>query len=319
MDPHQVRIIEAARKLRIEVELLDEKWQFDGVRLTWAGKSEIIIQGRLFSHLNSVADHIAANKMAAKALMRELDIPVPAGITLGTDSPDPSGIEAFLRQHETVVAKPLRGTDGKGVAMHLETARQVLDHIHTCSAIDAEWLLEEQARGEDLRLQYLNGDLVAACIRKPCCIIGDGQSGINTLIDARNRLIQSQNPDNIIQVDSQVIRRVAAAGLELDSVLPSGQELQLKDVSNMAQGGHAIDVTDRVHPLYREYMNRLADALKLRLFSLDVMTPSPDADPGRYARALEFNTQPAWLHHTFSDRRQHDIPAMILKDLFGIG
>ncbi|RMG60717.1 MAG: hypothetical protein D6722_20560, partial [Bacteroidetes bacterium] len=87
-------------------------------------------------------------------------------------------------------------------------------------------------------------------------------------------------------------------------------------VSNMAQGGHALDVTERVHPRYQTYMDRLARALDLRLFSLDVMTPAPEADPDQAARVLEINAQPAWLHHTFSEGRQHDIPALILRDFF---
>ena len=84
----------------------------------------------------------------------------------------------------------------------------------------------------------------------------------------------------------------------------------------MAQGGHAIDVTEQVHPRYQRYLDDLADNLNIKLFSLDVMTTSPSADPEQYARVLEFNVKSAWLHHTFSDVRRHDIAKLILQDYF---
>jgi cyanophycin synthetase len=35
------------------------------------------------------------------------------------------------------------------------------------------------------------------------------------------------------------------------------------------------------------------------------------------AKVLELNARPEWLHHTFSERRTHDVAALILESLFG--
>lgn len=318
MDPHQKKIVAAAHQLQIAVEHPKDQWQMDAIRLRYQGKSEIVTLGRVFSHLNAVTDQIAANKVASKALLSEAGIPVPAGILLDDRCLRPEEIEEFLEQHHPVVVKPLFGTDGLGIAMHFRTLDEVLSHIRSFAGAGPKWLLEAQVAGEDLRIQYLNGKLIAACIRRPCSLRGDGHSSIRMLIDARNELIHAQNPDNIIRIDHQVTRRLYEVNRSIDTVLPEGVMFQIKDVSNMAQGGHAIDVTDRVHPRYLVYLNRLSDLLKMRLFSLDVMAISPESDPESHAYALEFNAQPAWLHHTFSEGRQHDIPTLILKDLFEI-
>lgn len=318
MDPHQYKIIEAAQKLGITVESLEPAWKMDIVRLSYQGKSTLVTLGRVFSHLNAVSDQIAANKVASKALMAELGIPVPAGLILQPGEIDASRISSFLAEHSPIVAKPLFGTDGQGIAMHLTSTEAVVQHIQSYPESIGEWLLEAQVKGEDLRLQYLAGQLIAGCIRKPCTLTGDGKSTVSELITKRNAVIFEQNADNVIVVDHQVNRRLGLADLTLESVLEAGRDLQIKDVSNMAQGGHAIDVTDQVHPKYQEYLDRLAETLGLRLFSLDVMATSPDADPDLHAHVLEFNAQPAWLHHTFSDVRQHDVPTLILKDYFNI-
>ena len=326
MDPHQIKIITAARELGIQTELLEEKWGIDIVRLTHKGRSTLVTLGRVFTHLNAVADQIAASKVASKALMKELGIPVPAELILDPAAPDQTAITSFMKQYNPVVAKPLAGTDGMGIAMHLTSAETVIQHITTFiddreagrMSDDNRWLLEEQVQGEDLRLQYLSGKLIAACIRRPCTLVGNGSSTVAELIEARNAVTRAQNPLNHVNIDHQVTNRLSAAGLTMASVLPEGRLLQIKDVSNMAQGGHAIDVTDRVHPKYGEYLDRLAKALNLRLFSLDVMATSPEADPDTHAHVLEFNAQPAWLHHTFSEVRTHDIPTLILKDYFDI-
>lgn len=318
LDPHQHKIIEAAKKLNIEVEILTDTWHIDAIRLTYQGESELVVYGRLLHHLSANADLIGAHKVAAKALMAELGIPVPAGVILNATDLNAQEIQSFLNEYQPAVAKPLYGSEGYGIGMHLTTAEDVIQHIRNFPDTEHEWLLEEQVSGEDLRLQYLDGQIIAACVRRPCCVCGDGKRTIAELIASRNELIQSQNADNWIAIDHQVNRRLQENNLSLDAVLAEGVELQLKDVSNMAQGGHAVDVTDRIHPTYLQYMDRLSKALKIRLVSLDVMTLSPEADPEQHAHILEFNAQPAWMHHTFSEGRQHDMPTIILKNLFGI-
>ncbi len=318
MDPHQRKIIQAAERLGINITPLQSTWQIDAIELSYQGQKEIVTLGRVFSHLNAIADQVAANKVASKTLMKALGIPVPPEVLLDVKHLDEIVIEQFLFNHPLVVVKPLIGTDGIGIAMHLRTRENICNHIEAFAHLGHQWILEAQVKGEDLRLQYLNGEIVAACVRKPCFIVGNGQDSIQSLIDHRNELIQTQNPDNFIAVDHQVKRRLALAEFDLTTVLKKGYELQLKDVSNMAQGGHAIDISHKVHPRYLNYLDALANSLHIRVLSLDVLTDSPELDPAQHATALEFNARPAWLHHTFSEGKQHDIPTLILKDLFQI-
>ncbi len=111
--------------------------------------------------------------------------------------------------------------------------------------------------------------------------------------------------------------RGSRAGRTLESVLAAGEEVRLKTISNMSVGGVAVDVTDRIHPDYARWVEAVAARLGLDIFALDIVAADPAAEPGSSASVLEINPRPQWLHHTFSERRTHDIPGLILDHLFG--
>ena len=179
-------------------------------------------------------------------------------------------------------------------------------------------LLEQQLTGNDLRIQALDGKLLAACVREPAYVVGDGQHDIHTLIRERNTFIATQNPQNRIELDDDTRGMLQAQALSLNSIPANEQKVVLKKVANISQGGVPVDVTDLIHPRYAEWIETLARRLDLQHFAMDVMTSDFSLDPNANAMALEVNDRPMWLQHTFSDRRKHDMPNLILKSLFGI-
>lgn len=315
-DLHQHRIIDAAHRLGIEVTDLAGRWHLDAVRLSHGGRDEIVVDGRIFSNLRYQAELLTGNKQACKDLMEELGIPVPAGLVFSDYDAHAAEIERFLCDHNPAVCKPLVAAHGRDVEMNLSTPGQVRAYFETHRDRDPLFLLEAQADGHDLRLQAIGGELVAACTRVPAAVTGDGEQTVEALITARNALLATQNPANRIEADRQVHDLLAEQGFSLGAVLPAGHRVRLKQVSNMAQGGTAVDVTDAVHPAYRQWIRRAAGRLGLSIFSLDAITTDHTKSPETHAVLLELNTNPDWLHHTFSEGRQHDIPALILRSLF---
>ena len=318
MEIHQVKIIEAARGLGIGVTDLSRSWGMDAISLEWKGQREIVIQGRIFRYLSAQADLIAANKHAGKQLMKAAGIPVPVGLTFEDAVADNEAISQFTAKYQPVVCKPLDGTEGLCILMDITDPDDVVAHWRAVRGQYAVFLLEQQVSGTDLRIQSIGGVLVAACTRIPTRILGDGQHSVRELIDRKNRALAALNPENQITIDHQVRDLLARRQLHPDSIIPAGQEIGIKKVANMSQGARAVDITDEIHSTYYQWVERISESLNLSLFSLDVITVDHRKDPSRHAKALEINAQPAWLHHTFSERRRHDIPTLILRHLFGI-
>ena len=85
----------------------------------------------------------------------------------------------------------------------------------------------------------------------------------------------------------------------------------------MAQGGHAIDVTDEIAPGFSSWIEAIALELHSSYFALDVMCNDHKSLMEGSAKALEINIRAEWMHHTFSERRTHDLAKKIVSALFG--
>lgn len=317
-DLHTVRLIEAAERLGIVVTDLHERWFIDAIRLTYQGREEYVIDGRNFSSLIEQADALCRHKQATKDVMAELGLPVPASVVFDEYSPHADVIADFLQRYCPAVVKPVDAAHGRGVEMGIETPAQVESYYNSHRDDDPLFLLEEQVAGDDLRMLAIGGRLAAACSRRPARVIGDGARTVAELITVRNAELAVHNPCNRIEVDQQVDDLLGEQGLDLHAIIAAGRAVQLKRVANIAQGGAVIDCTDDLHPGYADCIRLVGERLQMKVFALDAITTDHTRDPMTHAKFMEINCKSDWLHHTFSERRQHDVPTMILRDLFDI-
>lgn len=321
-DPHQEQLMAAAPRLGITVEDLRLAWGLDAVRYHLNGESRLVFEGRTYPTLTVAADLICNDKQVTKAYFDLAGVPVPSSRVFTVDA---RGVEAhalakelgtFLELGNLYVCKPVYGTDGHAVGMNMRDVADLQAHVNGFAADYGLWMVEEQVDGEDLRIQVIGGKLVAACKRVPAHVVGDGFLSLKELISAHNAKISMQNPKNVLELDDPTWQLMREQNVELDSVIADGRRIWLKLVSNMGQGGLAIDTTDQLHPLYGIWAATLSTVIGIRTFAFDLICRDPSQDPLVHARALELNPRAQWLHHTFSEVRQHDIPVLILQDLF---
>lgn len=306
-DAHQLALLTAAKRLGIDVEDRLDDWGIDAVQYRFADRAVVIIDGRINHGLSFTAAQLCLSKPATRSILAELGLPVPVAVLLPDDSHDAL---ASLIDSGPVVCKPPQGEWGTGVAMDLSSVDAVLEQLAHLGGVA---LVEEQVEGKDLRIQALGGRFQVACIREPASVIGDGNSRVSALIQARAQEVARLNPDNRLVVDVVTERLLTQQGLTLDDIPSPGRQVMLKRISNLSQGGRAIDVTEEVHPVYREWTAAIGDRLGLDFFAIDVVTPDPTLSPAESpAWILEVNAPCQWLAHTFSERRSHDLPTKIL-------
>ena len=86
--------------------------------------------------------------------------------------------------------------------------------------------------------------MVAAAVRKPASLVGDGVSTVRTLIEKQSRRrAAATGGESRIPVDAETERCIAAAGYGYESVLPAGQPLAVRKTANLHTGGTIHDVT----------------------------------------------------------------------------
>jgi GNAT-family acetyltransferase (TIGR03103 family) len=184
---------------------------------------------------------------------------------------------AFLDEHRRVVVKPLDGEQGQGVAVDLQTIEEVQHAIEAARQFDSRVLLESFHQGLDLRILVIGFEVVAAAIRRPAEVVGDGQHSIGQLIEAQSRRRQAATGgESKIPLDAETLRTLQAAGYDYSSILPAGEHLFVRRTANLHTGGILEDVTAILHPTLLDAAVRAARALDIPVVGLDLMVSAAD-------------------------------------------
>ncbi len=217
------------------------------VQFGWGSKQRRI-QAAEIDSTSAVAESVAQDKDLTKRLLHAAGVPVPMGRPV--ESPD----DAWAVAQDVglpVVVKPQDGNQGKGVTVNI-TARAQLDDAYAAAAEYGTVMVERFLPGHDFRLLVVGDHLVAAARREPPQVLGDAIHTVRELVDLVNldprRGTGHATPLTKIRLDDIALSRLAAEGLDADSIPAKGQRVVLRNNANLSTGGTATDVTDDVHP-----------------------------------------------------------------------
>jgi len=288
LNPYARLIVDEARRRGIYVEVTDAEGGF--FRLTYGGRS-IHCRESLSELTTGVAVSICDDKAVTRRMVEKAGISVPEQV----DADDRSAVEELLARAGAVVVKPARGEQGRAVAVGLTTMAEVDAAVDHAKEQCARVLVEALAEGMDLRLIVIDYKLVAAAVRRPAIVVGDGSSTIATLIERTSRRrMAATGGESRIPLDAETERALARAGVSLDTVLEAGRELPVRKTANLHTGGTIHDVTDRVHPRLVDAACRVARTIEIPVTGIDFMVKSPQE--GGYV-FIEANERPGLANH----------------------
>jgi cyanophycin synthetase len=263
------------------------------------GVNQRRIRATVASTTGSIAVDIACNKEETKNLLEAAEIPVPRGRIVYTDE----GLkEAIDKIGYPAVTKPIDGNHGKGATTDLRTWEDCLKGFEAAKKYSRGVIVEKFITGLDHRVLVINYKFVAAAIRKPASVSGDGKHSIQELIDITNkdprRGYGHEKTLTRIKVDEFTLDILEKKQLTLENILPAGEELWLKPTANLSTGGTATDITDYVHPDNIFMCERIARIIGLDICGIDIMAPSlsePIQNNG--GAILEVNAAPGFRMH----------------------
>jgi GNAT-family acetyltransferase (TIGR03103 family) len=288
LNPYARIIADEARRRGIDVKVTDAEGGF--FRLSLGGRS-IHCRESLSELTSGVAVSICDDKAVTRRIVAAAGVAVPEQIEAG----DRQHLAEFLAEHRSVVVKPARGEQGRGIAVGLQTLEEVDAAVETARRYCDRVLVERRAEGEDLRLIIIGFRLVAAAIRRPARVIGDGATSLRELIQIQSRRRSAATGgESSIPLDEETARCVAAAGFLLDDVPPDGAEVVVRRTANLHTGGTIHDVTDEVHPRLVEAAIRAARAIDIPVTGIDFIIRSP-RDPDYVF--IEANERPGLANH----------------------
>ncbi|MEO1695431.1 MAG: N-acetylglutaminylglutamine synthetase, partial [Pseudomonadota bacterium] len=287
-NPYARLIIDEARRRGISVEPIDAEGGL--FRLIYGGRS-VTCRESLSEFTSAVAMSICDDKRVTRRVVEAAGVAVPAQLT----QHDANARAAFLKQHGSVVVKPARGEQGRGIAVGLTTADEIDAALDVARDVCPDVILESRFDGQDLRVIVIDYKVVAAAVRRPARVVGDGKSTIADLIAAQSRRrAAATGGESSIPLDAETDRCLREAGHGRDDVLPVGTELAVRRTANLHTGGTIHDVTGETHPALIEAAIKAARAIEIPVTGVDFMVTSPRAPDYVF---IEANERPGLANH----------------------
>lgn len=281
LNPYARIIVDEAHRRGIEVQVEDAE---AGLFSLSHGGRRIRCRESLCDLTSAVSMTLCQDKRLTHRTLARAGLQQPEQRLAGSSEAN----AAFLAAHGSLVVKPVDGEQGQGVAVDLRSTAAVEQAIARARQFDSRVLLESYHRGQDLRIVVIGFEVVAAAIRHPAEVVGDGLHSIGALIEAQSRRRQAATGgESRIPLDAETQRTLHDAGYDYDSVLPAGTRLAVRKTANLHTGGSLEDVTAVLHPQLREAAIKAARALDIPVVGLDLLVPAADRPEHVFIEANE--------------------------------
>src|SRR5205085_3817603 len=288
MNPYARIIINEARRRGIGVDVIDAE---GGLFQLHSGGRTVRCRESLSDLTSAVALSICDDKAMTRRIVEAAGVAVPDEV----EASDTEAVRAMLERHGSLVVKPARGEQGRGVAVDLDTMESVEAAIDFARTQSDRVLVESFHKGDDLRLVVIGFKLVAAAIRRPAEVVGNGRDTVRQLIERQSRRRSAATGgESQIPLDAETERCVAKAGYTLDDVPPEGAAFAVRKAANLHTGGTIHDVTAMVHPRLVEAAIKVARAIDIPVVGVDFIVRNP-AEPDYVF--IEANERPGLANH----------------------
>lgn len=263
------------------------------------GKNQVRFRATMTDRTSSIAVDLASNKDETKRMLQEAAIPVAKGMCIMNEEQIKDVIE---KVDFPLVFKPLDGNHGKGASINVKTLEEAIDAFHHAKKYSRKVIVEKFITGFDFRILIINHRFIAAALREPAHVIGDGTSNIQQLIDLENKNpLRGYGHENVlteISVDKETFDQLAKCNYTLDTILKKGEQCYLKGTANLSTGGTSTDVTDIMHPTNIFICERISRIIGLDICGIDIMAKNlsePLLTSGGVV--LEVNAAPGFRMH----------------------
>ncbi len=286
------------------------------------GKNQVRFRATMTDRTSSIAVDLASNKDETKRMLQQAAIPVANGMCIIYEDQVREAIDTIKFP---LVFKPLDGNHGKGASINVKTEEEAFAAFHHAKKYSRKIIVEKFITGYDFRVLVINHRFIAAALREPAHVIGDGVSNIQQLIDIENkdprRGYGHENVLTEISIDKETNDQLAKFNYTLDTILKKGELCYLKGTANLSTGGTSTDVTDIMHPTNIFICERISRVIGLDICGIDIMAKNlsePLETSGGVV--LEVNAAPGFrMHLAPANGLPRNVAAPVLDMLYPTG
>ncbi|MES2681595.1 MAG: cyanophycin synthetase [Bacteroidota bacterium] len=263
------------------------------------GKNQVRFRATMTDKTSSISVDLASNKDETKRMLQEAAIPVAKGMCIVSEEQVKEVIE---KVKFPLVFKPLDGNHGKGASINVKTEEEAIAAFHHAKKYSRKIIVEKFITGYDFRVLVINHRFIAAALREPAHVTGDGKSTIQELIDRENkdprRGYGHENVLTEISIDRETHEQLLKYNYTLETVLKKDELCYLKGTANLSTGGTSTDVTDIMHPTNIFTCERISRVIGLDICGIDIMAKNL-SEPLEVSGGvvLEVNAAPGFRMH----------------------
>lgn len=289
-----------------------------GLLLSYEGITHRWVGGGTNSLNTALAQKVAKYKDVASRLFRDSGVNAPENAVFAQS--DVKRAWAWSSPLLPVVMKPQSGEKGGGVHVGIKNKREFRQAFAEVSQGGANVLVEQFHGGVEHRCVVVDDKLISVVRRRPASVLGDGRSSIRELIKAKNEDRTGDHPKaaahRLLKLGPDELKTLAKHSVKPDDVPADGRRVYLRETSNLATGGDAIDATDELSADERRFVEKAARAIPgLRLAGLDILFPR-DGD-GDEPAIIEINHAPGIRGPHFPwEGQPRDVAGAILDAMF---
>jgi D-alanine-D-alanine ligase-like ATP-grasp enzyme len=184
LNPYAQIIVDEACRRGVAVEVIDIDRNF--FKLKFAGRS-INCMESLTDLTNAIAFRRCSDKSLTSRLVSDAGVPVPAELV----NPSDDQAKRFLDEYGQTVVKPVEGEQGHNVYVGIRDKSNLEKALTVIRSAGETLILQQFVQGLDLRVIVIGGRFVAAAVRRPPFIVGDGKKNIKQLIERLDRRRQA--------------------------------------------------------------------------------------------------------------------------------
>jgi D-alanine-D-alanine ligase-like ATP-grasp enzyme len=295
------------------------------LELSFNGHFEYII-GQNLSLTSVTANYAVNNKVLTKSFLFKANLNVAEGRLFGKESSKVEVYKYIKSVGYPLVIKKFNGTHGDLVFVSIRNKEGCDRAIESILKSNKYFLVEKMFIGQEYRIIATREKFIAAALRRPANVVGDGIHNIQDLISIKNSdqrrgdKFSIDTPLKKIEIDIFVKQCLLNQRLDLDYVPPKDITIYLRENSNISTGGESVDVTDQIHPgLQRIAVEAVRSIPGLSYAGVDLMTNqdiTKEPTDNSYI-IVELNSSPGIsLHHFPYQGKSRNVAKEIVDLLF---
>ena len=262
------------------------------------------------SSTSAAAVFTCNNKKITTNLLQSHGMSVPKGYRVNKKNSDESLLSIYESLQKPLVVKPSNGSWGDNISVNIVDYDDYLEAVDLALSFGGKRsnvaIVEEMFKGTEYRILTTREKVIGILNRRPASVLGNGKDSIKKLIKGKNKN-PIRGPKNgttshfNIRMDERMRNFLQETGKDFTTTPKDGERVFLRKVSNVSQGGDAIDFTDKVHPSVKELALKAINAIpNLAFAGIDFLSGdiTKQQTPDSYT-IIEINESPGFDIHDF--------------------